>query len=225
MWAFIEHHALRSSGHCRISHLGSRGQTSLNQGLEHLRRPDHRHMSRLADPKNLLLDLRHSLEPNLHPEIASGHHHCGYWPAHYPKQNPRKSFHGGTVLDFEDDPGSRRSKAIEFLDQFRHIFGPPDKGEGDQIAIFRREFEVLAVFGCQRRILSLVSGRLMPFSARSLAVPLAACVILTSSRGSPPSLRSSWMTPSILPSSKKMRSPGFASLKTSESEQPICAGR
>ena len=151
MWAFIEHHALRASGHCRISHLGSRGQTSLNQGLEHLRRPDHRHMSRLADPENLLLDLRHSLEPNLHSEIASGHHHCGYWPAHYPKQNPRKSFHGGTVLDFEDDPGSRRSKAIEFLDQFRHIFGPPDKGEGDQIAIFRREFEVLAVFGCQRR--------------------------------------------------------------------------
>src|SRR6516225_5436569 len=117
MWAFIKHHALRPSGHCRIGHLSSRRHTALDQGLEHLRRPYNRHMGRLADPKYLLLDLRHSLETNLDPEIASGHHHGRYGGStHCRKQNPRKSFNRGTVLDFEDDLSLRRSKAVELSD-------------------------------------------------------------------------------------------------------------
>src|SRR6516225_9627280 len=114
MWAFIEHHALRSSGHCRISHFSSRRQTALDQGLEHLRRPDNRHMACLTDPKYLLLDLRHSLKTNLDPKITSGHHDGRYRSTHCHKQNPRKSFNRGPVLDFEDDPSLRRSKAVDF---------------------------------------------------------------------------------------------------------------
>jgi len=108
-------------------------------------------MGGLADPKYLLLDLSHSLETNLDPEIASGHHHGSYWSAHCRKQNLRKSFNCGTVLDFEDDPGLRRSKTVEFSDQFRHVFGTPHKRERDQISIFGRKFEVLSVFGRQGR--------------------------------------------------------------------------
>src|SRR6516164_11686607 len=100
MWPFIEHHALRPTRHCRISHLGSRRHTALDQGLEHLRGPDNRHMGRLADPKYLLLDLRHSLETNLDPKIASGHHHSRYRSPHCREQNPWKSLNRGTVLDF-----------------------------------------------------------------------------------------------------------------------------
>src|SRR5262245_35434374 len=149
MWAFIEHHALRSSGHCRISHLGSRRETAFDQGFKYLCSPDNRYMGRLADPKYLLLDLRHSLETNLDPEIASSHHHGSYRSAHRGKQNPRKRFNCGTVLDLEDDPGLRSSEAVELSDQFRHVFGTPDKRERDQISIFCRKFQVLTVFGRQ----------------------------------------------------------------------------
>src|SRR6516164_9513309 len=127
MWPFIEHHALRPSGHCGIGHLSSRRQTALDQGLEHLRGPDNRHMGRLTDPKYLLLDLRHSLETNLDPKIASGHHHGCYGPTHCRKQDPRKSFNGGPVLDFEDNPGLRLSEMGEFYYQFRHFFGTSHK--------------------------------------------------------------------------------------------------
>src|SRR5262245_3257537 len=145
MWAFIEHHALRSSGHCCISYLGSRGEPALDQGLKYLRSPDNGHMGRLANPEYLLLNLRHSLETNLDPEIASSHHHGGYRSAHRRKQNPGKSFNCGTILDFEDDSSLPRSKTLELSNQFRHIFGTTHKRERDQISIFGRKFEVFPV--------------------------------------------------------------------------------
>src|SRR5262249_35633619 len=112
---FIEHHALRSPGHSRIGHFGPGWQTALGQRLEHLRRPDNRHMSRLADPEYILLNLRHPLETNLDSEVAPGHHHSRYRPAHCRKQNPRKGVNCEAVLDLQDDPGLLGPKAAEFL--------------------------------------------------------------------------------------------------------------
>ena len=106
-------------------------------------------MTRLADPKDLLLDLSHSLETNLDPEITSSYHHGNQWPAHRHKQNPRKGFNRRVVLDFKDDSRFFRPKAVEFLDEFGDIIGTPDKGKRDQISIFGRKLEVLTVFWCQ----------------------------------------------------------------------------
>jgi hypothetical protein len=46
-----------------------------------------RDMTRLADPKNLLLNLGHSLETNLDSEIASSYHDDNYFSAHCHKAN------------------------------------------------------------------------------------------------------------------------------------------
>ena len=226
MRTFIEHHALRSSGHCGISDLRSGRQAALDEGLKHLGGPDNWHMGRLADPKDLLLDLSHSLETNLDPEIASGHHHGRYWSAHCRKQNSWKGFNCRTVFDFEDDSGFGRSKAVEFSGEFRHVFGPPDEGEGDQIAIFGRKFEILTVFRRQGRYIEFGIGQVNAFLCTKLGSAVGGARDLYFELG----LAAFFVdlpddTPPILPSSKKMRSPGLASVKTAESEQPICAGR
>src|SRR5262249_44732117 len=57
--SLVEHHALSPLTHCCISNFRARGLIFLSQGLEHLRRPDHRHMGGLADPKHLLLHFSH----------------------------------------------------------------------------------------------------------------------------------------------------------------------
>ena len=60
-------------------------------------------------------------------------------------------------------PVSRRPKAVEFSDQFGDIFRAPDKGQGDQIAIFGRKFEVLTVFRRQGRNLEFGVGQVNAF--------------------------------------------------------------
>jgi hypothetical protein len=45
------------------------------------------------------------------------------------------------------------------LDQFRHIFGTPDEGKRDQIAMLNRKFKVLTVFGRQGRNIKLRIGQ------------------------------------------------------------------
>src|SRR5262245_8321991 len=127
MGSFVEHYTLGSSGHCRIGDFGPRRQPTLDQGFEHLRGPDNRNMAGLANPKDLLLDLSHSLETNLDPEIATSYHDGDCWPAHCRKQNSRKRLNRRTVLDFKDDSSFLRLKAVEFMDQFGDILGTPDK--------------------------------------------------------------------------------------------------
>jgi hypothetical protein len=68
----------------------------------------------LTDPEYLFLNLGHSFEADLDAKIASRHHHGRHWSAHCRKQNLGKSFNFETILDFQDDPGLRRSKAAEF---------------------------------------------------------------------------------------------------------------
>src|SRR5215469_8121306 len=151
MRTLVEHYTLCSSGHSRICYLGSRWQTTLDQGLKHLSSPDHRHMRCLADPEYLFLNLGHSFEADLDSKISSRQHHgCG-WSSHCRKQNPRKGFNCGAIFDFQDDPGLRRPKAAEFLHQFCHVFGTPDKRERDQVSMFCRKFKVRTVFRGQGR--------------------------------------------------------------------------
>ena len=72
--ALIEHHTLRALRHRCVGDLGARGHPVPGQALEHLRRPDDRGVSGLANPEDLLLHLGETLVADLEGEIAARDH-------------------------------------------------------------------------------------------------------------------------------------------------------
>ena len=69
------------------------GWPVLRQALEHLRRPDHRHVRGLADPQDLLLHLGQALEAAFDGEVAARDHDAA------PRRLHRLEQHRGQVLE------------------------------------------------------------------------------------------------------------------------------
>ncbi len=61
--ALVQHDALGSLATCGIGDFGAGCESVLGNAREDLRGPNHRYVSRLADPQDLFLDLRKTLQP------------------------------------------------------------------------------------------------------------------------------------------------------------------
>src|SRR5208337_2092262 len=72
---FVEHDTLRALTHCCIGDLRPRRDATFSEGFEHLGRPDHRHMRRLANPEDFFLHLSESLVAALDRQITAGNHY------------------------------------------------------------------------------------------------------------------------------------------------------
>ena len=72
----VQHHAFGTTAHGGIGDLGPRRRARLRHLLQYLRRPDHRHVRRLAQPQDLLLQFGEALVADLDRKIATGDHHA-----------------------------------------------------------------------------------------------------------------------------------------------------
>ena len=74
--SFIQHDAFGALTHGGIRNFRPRGHAFLRKSFQNLCGPNHRNVSGLADPKNLLLDLRQTLIATFDRKITTGNHNA-----------------------------------------------------------------------------------------------------------------------------------------------------
>jgi hypothetical protein len=204
--ALVQHHRLGAHGHRGIGHLAPRRQALLDQLLEHLRRPDHRDVRRLAQPHQLFLHLGQALEADLDREIAARDHHRHGLPAGGGDDDRRQCGDRARGLDLGHErhvpPVGRPDRRHCRLQAF-DVGGVLHEAEADEVGKCQHMRQVRQSFSLSAGMASAVSGKLRPFSALGFQPRWLTRVTLSMT----PSAWTCSTTASTLPSSMKTRWP------------------
>ena len=147
------------------------GAPVLAQAVEHLRRPDHRQVRGLAEPEDLLLDLREPLVPALHGEVAAGDHDADRRAAHRGEEQVREHLEAAPGLDLENDAEVGAAEAAQEALSSIDVLGPLREREAHQVGVPRDEAQVLAVLLRKRRQPEIRVRQVDPLLAAQLARP------------------------------------------------------
>ena len=173
----VEHHALRAVGHRRVGNLGARRQAVLRQALEHLRRPDHRHVRGFAQPQDLLLHFGQPLEATFDGEIATRDHHAAARRLHGFQQHRRKIVEAALGLDLEHDGGLPIAQRRQELLQRAHVLDRVDERERHHVGVRRDECQIRTVLVGHGGEVQVAVGQVDAFVGDQLRAAARACVM------------------------------------------------
>src|SRR6266496_101520 len=131
---FVEHYALSLLRHRRVANLRTRGKAFLCERFQDLGSPNDWNVCRLAQPENLLLQLRHAKVTDLDSKIATGDHHTEWPSTRRAHDDFRKIAHSSRGLDlcndaeflFAFETGAAR---IQFAQYHTSVLGSLDERE------------------------------------------------------------------------------------------------
>lgn len=172
--SLVEHDALCPVGHRRVGNLSPRRQAVLRQALEHLGRPDYRHVGGFAEPQDLLLHLGQPLEATFHGEISTSDHDATAGRLQGFQQHRRKVFKAVLGLDLEHDGGLPIAQRSQELLECADILDRVDERERHHVRVIRDKRQIRPVLvghGGEVQVAvgqvdALVGDKLRPASAR-----------------------------------------------------------
>ena len=149
--ALVQHHALGAAAHDRVADLGAGRRALLGEAFEHLGRPDHGHVRRLAEPEDLLLHLGRDARSRLPPRGRRGR------PSRRPaamrsagQQDARQVAKRGGVLDLEHDPQVAGARAPAAVLAAPHVLRRAQERQRDQVRELHDFAQVGAILVGQR---------------------------------------------------------------------------
>jgi hypothetical protein len=119
----VQHHALSSVTHGSVGNLGPRRKALPRKRVQNLSRPDHRDVSGLADPQDLLLNFGQPFEAALDGQIAPRDHDPRTWQFHRRHQDVGQLLKPAPGLDLEDDRRRTHAQLREVRVQRLEIAG------------------------------------------------------------------------------------------------------
>ncbi len=158
----VEHHAFGALRHRRVGHFGAARHAVAHEIVEHLRRPNHRRVRRLAEPQDFLLHFAEPGEAEFDREVAARDHYRGRIVRRRLQDEGRKIAHRERRLDLQHEPRrlalgrARHQMILQELD----VVDPLHERIADQIGMLGDEVEIAEVLGGQRRQIEFGRGKI-----------------------------------------------------------------
>src|SRR5271169_3087155 len=149
--SFVQHDAFCAFSHGGVRDFRARRHAFLRQSFQNLSRPNHGNVGGLADPKDLLLDLRQTLVTAFHGEIPAGNHDPKGTRAHGSENKFGQIFETFASFNFENEPEMLAVQFFQALMKLPDVKFRADKGTANKVRVLDDELQRLQVIGGERR--------------------------------------------------------------------------